>query len=166
VDLTELTNFLAAISSVAVIAGAGFVVLQLRQNAGILKATLRQERSNSAREDHARIVRQEKGGDVRDWERARTSNWEGLDNSEDDFEARNFAHLYELYGVLVQEEILEFRLTTETLNYLVVTDLEIFRPHSEHLMKLFGLKVNPWGNFEWLAHKVDEYMQEEEKKTS
>jgi hypothetical protein len=170
VDFTELTNFLAAISSVAVIAGAGFVVLQLRQNAVILKATLRQERSNSAfsmlekithesfAKRRARMYEIEK--------RAQASNWVDFDNSEDDFEARNFAYLYELYGVLVQEEILEFRLTAETLKYLVVTDWEIFRPHSEHLMKLFGLKVSPWGNFEWLARKVNEYMQEKEKATS
>ncbi len=167
VDFSELTNFLAAISSVAVIAGAGFVVLQLRQNAGILRATLRQERSNSAFSMLEKITHEsfaKRRARMYEIERkAQASNWEGFDNSEDDFEARNFAYIYELYGVLVREEILEFRLTAETLKYLVVNDWATFKPHSEHIMKTYGLKVNPWEDFEWLAAKVSEHMQEKEK---
>jgi len=166
-DFAEVTNFLAAISSVAVIAGAGFVVVQLRQNARLLQATLRQERANSAfamleKITHESFARRR----ARMWEierKAVASNWEGFDNSPQDFEARNFAYLYELYGVLIKDGILEFPLVAETLKYLVVFDWQSFKPHSEHLMKVFGLKVNPWGNFEWLAGEVNRYIQDKEK---
>ena len=47
-DLSSITNFLSAIGSVAVIAGAIFVVFQLRQNAKLIEATMHQNRSNIA----------------------------------------------------------------------------------------------------------------------
>jgi hypothetical protein len=39
-DLSEVVTVLSAISSMAVIAGAGFIVVQLRQNARLLDASL------------------------------------------------------------------------------------------------------------------------------
>ena len=34
-------------------------------------------------------------------------NWEGFDDSTDDFEIRNFAYMYDLYGGLPKEGLLE-----------------------------------------------------------
>jgi hypothetical protein len=48
VDLSTLINFLSAISSIAVILGAIFVVFQLRQNAKLIQLTIRENRSNIA----------------------------------------------------------------------------------------------------------------------
>jgi hypothetical protein len=48
VDFSSVVTALSAISPIAVIAGTGFAVIQLRQNAGLLNATLRQVKKEAA----------------------------------------------------------------------------------------------------------------------
>ncbi len=94
--------------------------------------------------------------------RYQAANWEGFLDSADDFEVRNFAYLYELYGLIVREGIIDFRLVAETLKYIVVYDWKVFEPVSRFLIGKYGMKLNPWGSFEWLAKETQKYLSEKE----
>ena len=156
-------TFLSGISSIAVIAGAIFVVFQLRQNAKLIEATIHENRSNIALAllerltDESFAVRRKKMHEV--VKKYRDANWEGFDDSMDDFEVRNFAYIYELLGQLAKDKIVDLSTVRNALQYLVVFDWEAFAPVTNHLMERFKLAVNPWENFEWLAQETKRYME-------
>jgi hypothetical protein len=87
-------------------------------------------------------------------------NWEGFDDSIADFEARNFAYMYELFGQLAKNDVVEFPMLAEALKYLVVVDWRIFEPLSRHLSERYKIKINAWENFEWFAKETENYMRE------
>ena len=89
-----------------------------------------------------------------------------FDDSLDDFEARNFAYIYELIGQLTRDKIVDLRTIRNALQYLVVIDWDIFSPLSKHLMERYNLSANPWANFEWLAEETRKHMQMREKSAS
>ncbi len=158
----EVVTVLGAISSIAVIAGAGFIVVQLRQNATLLKATLRQERKQAAFSMLEKLTHESfatrRANFYQAIKKYRAVDWKDFDDSPTDFEVRNFAYFYELYGQLVRDGTIEFAMVADMLQYLVVYDWKTFEPVSDHLMKRFGLRVSPWHNFEWLAKKTEEHM--------
>jgi len=170
VDLSQLAVDLSAISSIAVIAGAGFVVIQLRQNAGILNASLRQEKKEAAytmlerltdesfarrRANFYKVIDKYNKGELKDF-----------DDSEEDFEVRNFAYMYELYGQLVKEGMIDFHTVAEMLQYLAVLDWKKFEPISNHYRERWGLKTGWWKNFAWLARETEKYMSKKEETSS
>jgi hypothetical protein len=166
IGLPDVVNFLSAISSIAVIAGAGFIVLQLRQNARLIEASTQQQKADAAfsmleKITHESFARR-RYNMYEVVKRYQAKNWEGFLDSSDDFEVRNFAYLYELYGLLVKEGLIEFRLVAETLKYLVVFDWKAFEPACTYLVGKYGLKANPWGSFEWLAQQTQKYLAEKE----
>ena len=55
-DLSQVSLFLIAVSSVAVIADGIFVVFQLRQNARLIKATIQENKSSIAFSMLERII--------------------------------------------------------------------------------------------------------------
>ncbi len=149
-----------------VILGAIFVVFQLRQNAKLIQVTIHENRSSIAFALLEKItdenfpVRRKKMHDV--IKEAREKNWEGFDNSLDDFEARNFAYIYELIGQLTRDNIVDLHTIRNALQYLVVVDWDAFAPLSRHLMEVFKLKVNPRPNFEWLVEETRRSMESRE----
>jgi hypothetical protein len=159
--------WLSAVSSIAVIAGAFFVIFQLRQNAKLIEATMLTNKSNTAVSllekltDESFPRRRKNMHDV--IKKASQNNWVGFDDSLDDFEVRNFAYSYELIGQLVREKVIDLATIRNALQNLVVIDWEAFSPLSAHLMQRFNIKVNPWQNFEWLASETRKYMQERER---
>jgi len=170
VDLSQLTVDLSAISSIAIIAGAGFVIIQLRQNAGILNASLRQEKKEAAysmlerltdesyprrRANFYRVIEKYKRGELKDF-----------DDGQDDFEVRNFAYIYELYGQLVKEGMIDFHTVAEMLQYLAVLDWKEFEPLANYYRQRWGLKVGWWKNFAWLAKETEKYMSKREETAS
>jgi hypothetical protein len=167
-DLSTLINYLSAISSIAVILGAIFVVFQLRQNAKLIQLTIHENRSSIAFAllekitDESFALRRKKMHDV--IKNTREANWAGFDDSLDDFEARNFAYIYELIGQLTKDNIVDLRTIRNALQYLVVTDWDAFSPLSKHLMERFKLTVNPWGSFEWLADETRRHLMMKEQK--
>lgn len=168
VALPDIVNFLGAISSIAIIAGAGFVVIQLRQNANLLKASLRQDKREAAFSMLERLTDESfpkrRTNFYRVIEKYKKENWEGFDDSGDDFEARNFAYIYELYGQMVREGIIEFRHVADMLQYLAVFDWKEFEPLSEHYSERWGAgRVAWWRNFAWLAEESEKYMLKREK---
>jgi hypothetical protein len=147
-------------------AGAMFVVFQLRQNGRLLEATLKENRTNVAIALIERITdesfprRRKHMYDV--VEKYSRIKWEGFDGSLDDFEVRNFAYMYELMGQLAREGIVDLSTLTSSLQYLVVYDWQTFAPVAKHLVESYGIKVNPWGSFEWLADETKKYMEQKQ----
>jgi hypothetical protein len=90
-------------------------------------------------------------------------NWEGFDDSLEDYEARNFGYIYELIGELVKEGIIDLTVAVHSLRYLLVFDWQRFEPLTKHLMERYKVPVNPYENFEWLAGETRKYLQTQGK---
>jgi hypothetical protein len=166
-SLANITLILSAISSIAVIAGAIFVVFQLRQNGRLIRLQLHENRSNIAFAllekvtDESFAQRRKKMHDV--IRKYSERNWEGFDDSLEDFEARNFAYTYELMGQFVKDGIVDGQTMMNALQYLVVVDWNAFAPLSDHLMQRFKISVTPWQNFRWLAEETRKQMERRER---
>jgi hypothetical protein len=164
--ISEITFILSAVSSVAVVAGAFFIVLQLRQNAKLIQATLSQNRNDAAfnvleRLTHEGTARRRK--QLRDVSESRVQNgWDGYFGSLDDFEIRSFAYTYELIGQFVREGIVDLDLVTHMMSYGIVADWLAFRPIAEYLNFRFETKVSPWIHFQWLAEKCRQHLDSQE----
>ena len=165
-SIPEITFILSAISSAAVIAGAFFIVLQLRQNAKLIQATLAQNRNDAAFSILERLTqeswarRRKQLHDVSSQRKA--GNWEGYFGTLEDFEVRNFAYQYELIGQFVREGIIDLDLITHMLSYVIVTDWLAFRPIADFLYTRFETNTNPWIHFQWLAEKCRQHLDSPE----
>ena len=165
VDLSFLVSDLSAISSIAVILGAVFVIFQLRQNARLIKTANFETKANMSfsvleiitEESFARR-RKNMHDAIKKYSQI---NWEGFDDSLEDFEARNFGYIYELIGELVREGIIDFTIAIHSLRYLLVFDWQRFEPLVKHLMERYKVPVNPYENFEWLAQETRRYLESE-----
>jgi hypothetical protein len=161
-DLSEITFILGAISSAAVIAGAIFIVFQLRQNAKLIEATLAQNRNDAAFNILDRLTQEgaaRRRKQLHDISQTRTRNgWDGYFGSLEDFEIRSFAYQYELIGQFVREGIVDLDLVTHMMSYGIVADWLAFRPIAEHLNSRFEAKTSPWIHFQWLADKCREHL--------
>ena len=163
VDLSFLVADLSAISSVSVILGAVFVIFQLRQNARLIKTANFETKANISfsvleivtEESFARR-RKSMHDAIKKYSQ---NNWEGFDDSLEDFEARNFGYIYELIGELVREGIIDFTIAIHSLRYLLVFDWQRFEPLVKHLMERYKVPVNPYENFEWLARETRKYLE-------
>jgi hypothetical protein len=164
VDSSAIINYLSAISSIAVILGAIFVVFQLRQNSREIELQVRQNRANIALAlldkltDQTFPARRKRMHDS--IKKAIASNWEGFDDSMDDFEARNFAYIYELIGQLARENVVDVELLRSALQTLVIADWDAFSPLTRHLMEKNKSAYHSWKNFEWLATENRKSLQD------
>jgi hypothetical protein len=165
-DISEVTLILGAVSSAAVVAGAFFIVLQLRQNARLIQATLAQNRNDAAftileRLTHESTARRRK--QLRDVSQRRAAgDWDGFYGSLEDFEIRSFAYQYELIGQFAREGIVGIDLVTHMMSYAIVTDWLAFRPISDYLNHQFDTKTSPWIHFQWLAEKCRQHLDSAE----
>ncbi|HVH14844.1 MAG TPA: hypothetical protein VNA15_03890, partial [Candidatus Angelobacter sp.] len=163
VDLGFLVSDLSAISSIAVILGAVFVIFQLRQNARLIRTANFETKANMSfsvlelitEESFARR-RKSMHDAVKKYSEI---NWEGFDDTIEDFEARNFGYIYELIGELVREGIIDFTIAIHSLRYLLVFDWQRFEPLVKHLMERYKVPVNPYENFEWLAQETRKFLE-------
>jgi len=163
VDLSFLVSDLSAISSIAVILGAVFVIFQLRQNARLIKTANFETKANMSfsvleiitEESFARR-RKNMHDAIKKYSQI---NWEGFDDSLEDFEARNFGYIYELIGELVREGIIDLTIAIHSLRYLLVFDWQRFEPLVKHIMERYKVPVNPYENFEWLAQETRKYLE-------
>ena len=165
VTLSDVITVLSASSSIAVILGAIFIVFQMRQNARLIEATLKEERSNVALSLLERITdesfprRRRRMFEI--LERFKATNWAGAFESADDLEVRNFAYLYELTGLMVENGLVDLELVLDTLQYLVVRDWQIFAPHAAFIKSKYDVSFDAWGRFEWLAAQAKEHLEKE-----
>jgi hypothetical protein len=168
VDTSYIVQFLSAISSVAVIAGAIFIVFQLRQNARLIQATIHETKASTSialleKITDESFARRRKA--MRDTVKKYAAlNWQGFDDSLEDFEARNFAYTYELIGQLARQGIIDLDIVRDALQYLVVFDWDAFAPLLPHLMerRKEKINVNIFANFQWLADTNREHMKRKE----
>ncbi len=86
-------------------------------------------------------------------------NWEGFIGTMEDFEARNYAYMFELFGQFVRDGIVDKKTVMDALKYIVVYDWRTMEPMLRHLNELYGLRGDPWGNFEWLAAETEKYLK-------
>jgi hypothetical protein len=167
VDLAAITADLSAVSSIAIILGAVFVVFQLRQNARLIRTANFETKANISFSVLEKITEES-------FARRRKSmhdaikkysqiNWEGFDDTLEDYEARNFGYIYELIGELVKEGIIDLTVAVHSLRYLLVFDWQRFEPLTKHLMERYKVPVNPYENFEWLARETRKYLQTQGK---
>ncbi len=167
VTLSDVITILSASSSIAVILGAIFIVFQMRQNARLIEATLRQERSNVALSLLERITdesfprRRKRMFEI--LERFRATNWADAFETEEDLEVRNFAYLYELIGLMVEKGLVDLELVLDTLQYLVVRDWQVFAPHAAYIKGKYDVAFDAWGRFEWLAEQAQEHLEKEHR---
>jgi hypothetical protein len=155
-DLSAIINFLSAISSIAVIAGAVFIVLQLRHNAKEMKSDVALTLLEKITDESFPRRRKNMHEVVMKYS---SNNWQGFDDTIDDYEARNFAYQYELMGQFVKAGLVDKKLVMNALQGLVVVDWRAFGPLNKHLEERYKSAVSPWRNFEWLAQETLEYMQ-------
>jgi hypothetical protein len=167
-DLSSVIAFLSSVSSIAVIAGAVFIVFQLRQNAKLIEATIFENKSNIGFSVLEKITdesfarrRKEMYEAVKKYA---GNNWKDFDDSLDDFQVRNFAYVYELIGQLAREKIIDLDMVVNALQYLVIVDWQTFSPLCKHLLERYGLAVNPRQNFQWLADESKKRMDAREAK--
>lgn len=165
-DISDITFILSAISSAAVIAGAFFIVLQLRQNARLIEATLAENRNNAAFSILERLTAESSARrrkQLHDVSALRSKgNWEGYYGSLEDFEIRTFAYQYELIGQFARDGIVDLELITHMMSYGIVLDWLAFRPIEEFLIGKFETKINPWIHFQWLADRCREHLDSEQ----
>jgi hypothetical protein len=167
VDISFLVSDLSAISSIAVILGAVFVIFQLRQNARLIRTANFETKANMSfsvlelitEESFARR-RKNMHDAIKKYSQI---NWEGFDDSLEDFEARNFGYIYELIGELVREGIIDLTIAIHSLRYLLVYDWQRFEPLVKHIMERYKVPVNPYDNFEWLAQQTRKYLESQGK---
>jgi hypothetical protein len=161
----EITFILSAISSAAVIAGAFFIVFQLRQNAQLIAATLAQNRNDVAFNilghltDQNFVHMRKKLRDLA--ARVGKDGWDEFYGTLDDYELRGFALQYEILGQFVRHKIVDIDLVTHMMAYIIVTDWLAFRPFAEYLIFRFEVKTSPFIHFQWLAEKCREHIESE-----
>ncbi|HMK94912.1 MAG TPA: hypothetical protein VK536_05870 [Candidatus Limnocylindrales bacterium] len=170
-DFSGLSQVLTAISSISVILGVVFVVIQLRQNNKLIElnakqneATLRELKSNISFELLEKLT-DESYARRRSfmWQTVKkyqAVNWEGFDDSADDFEVRNFAYMYDLFGQLAKEGLVDLATLARTFKYMVALDWQAFEPASKHINERYGLEQNEiFSNFEWLAIETEKILK-------
>ena len=168
-SVTDLESLLKTISSIAVIAGTFFVVLQLRLNAKMV-------RSRNAFDLIGKVI--DPSFPVRRHLLYRVSekyaggDWTGFDRSLDDFEVRNFANIYEQLGLLVKKGVVDIQDVMEALSVQPYADWLTFQPIRKHIMEEAGRRVPAlatnvagidsiyWPNFKWLAEESGKWMRE------
>lgn len=171
-SIASLIQVLSAISSIAVILGAIFVVVQLRQNSKLIdlnakltEATFRQVKSDISFELLEKMTddsfARRRSHMYQTAKKYQALNWEGFDDSLDDFEVRNFAYMYDLFGQLARDGLIDIITLTRTFKYLVILDWQAFEPIAKHIQKRYGFKRNEiFQNFEWLANQTNRILRE------
>ena len=151
------------------IAGTILVVLQLRVNA-------RNVRSRNAFDLTAKVIdpsfphRRHLLYEVA--ARHADGNWDGFDRSQDDFEVRNFANIYEQLGLLARKGVVDVEDVLDALSAQPFADWRTFQPIRAQIMREAG-KAYPaladdqpgldavyWPNFAWLAEKSRRWVLE------
>jgi hypothetical protein len=157
VSVSDVVTWLAAVSSLAVIVGVGFVVLQLRQNARLLEATLRQQRSDVTLSILERITDESFPRRRAEMHRIMAhlteTDWKGTFETPEAFEVRNFAHIYDLIGVMAKYQLIDLDLLTDVLQGVIIRDWEVFGPYAKRMRAEYGFP-RAYANFEWLAGEI------------
>jgi len=173
VDFTDVLQILNGVSAVAVLLGVVFVVFQLRQNNKIIQASNRQVEA-SVQQNKSSVVLSmvERFTDDSFTIRRKTirdivkkysgSNWEGFDDTSDDFEVRAFGSYYEFAGYLARTGMVDPEILQNVLGHRITHDWEAMAAAVEYYRQ-HQRKKYIFANFEWLAGETQKFLQEKEK---
>ncbi|HXW67321.1 MAG TPA: DUF4760 domain-containing protein [Thermoplasmata archaeon] len=157
VSVSDVVTWLAAVSSLAVIVGVGFVVLQLRQNARLLEATLRQQRSDVTLSILERITDESFPRRRSEMHRIlhhfAETDWKDAFGSPEGFEVRNFAQIYDLIAVMAKHQFIDLALLSDIMQGVIIRDWEVFAPYAKRIRAEYGFS-RAYANFEWLAGEI------------
>jgi hypothetical protein len=67
--------------------------------------------------------------------------------------------MFELFGQLVKDGIMDRKTVMNALKYIVVFDWKAMEPMIRYLNREYNLKASPWENFEWLAKETEKYLK-------
>jgi hypothetical protein len=169
-DLPTIYAILGAASSAAVVMSAIFVLIQLRQNGRLLRATLRQQQATFSLTFLERITDESfprrRARMFILMQKFKESGWKDVFETPEDFEVRNFAYFYELLGQMARSEIVDLETVLDSLQFIVVRDWQVFEPHAAFIASKYDLDIKTYRNFEWLAVEARLHMahrSEEEK---
>jgi hypothetical protein len=175
VDNTTISTILiilGAASSGAVVMSAVLVLIQLRQNARLLEATLKQSKATFSLGVLERITDESfprrRAQMFVTLQKFRETDWKDAFESPEDLEVRNFTYLYELLGQMARQEIVDLEIVLDSLQYIVVRDWQVFEPHARFISKQYNLDYHAYSNFEWLAKEARLHMahRTEEQKSN
>ena len=156
--MSGIVNILQAISPIAVIAGASLVVFQLRHSARAIKSNIALSLLEKITDESFPRRRKNMHDIVRKYN---DNNWEGFDDSMDDYEVRNFAYQYELIGQFVGAGLVDKKIVMNALQGIMVVDWRAFGPLNKHLEDRYKSEVSPWRNFEWLSKETEAYVRKQ-----
>jgi hypothetical protein len=162
VDVPTVIAILSASSSAAVVMSAVFVLIQLRQNARLLQATINQSQATFSLNFLERITNESfprrRARMFVLLQKFRETEYKDVFESPDDFEVRNFAYFYELLGQMARSKIVDLEIVLDSLQYIVVRDWQVFEAHAKFIAKQYDLQFNTYRNFEWLAAEARLHM--------
>jgi hypothetical protein len=169
VDVSSILQVLSGASTIAVILGIPFILLQMRQNARMLETANRQtelvalqNRSqvllNLAEHmtDHDFIMARKEVRDI--IATHTTSGWDGFVNSTDGFEVRAFAVQYESAAIMAKLGLIDEATLMQTLGFTIVVDWMALRPALAVFETAWGPMTFP--NFRELAEHSERYWRE------
>lgn len=162
VDVTTVIEILSASSSAAVVLSALFVLIQLRQNARLLQATLNQSKASFSLNVLEKITDESfprrRARMFLTIQKFRETDWKDAFESQEDLEVRNFTYVYELLGQMARQEIVDLEMVLDSLQYIVVRDWQVFEPHAVYIRERYGVDFQAYANFEWLAKEARLHM--------
>ena len=101
-----------------------------------------------------------------------SGDWTGFDRSQEDFEVRNYASIYEQLGLLVRRGLVEVDVVNGAMSAQLYADWSVFEPIRAHIIEESGQRFQIlapdqpgvediyWPNFKWLAAQNLEWIRQ------
>jgi hypothetical protein len=166
VDLSFVLEVLSGASTIAVILGIPFILLQMRQNARLVEAANRQTELVAQQNRSIVLLNLAEHMTDRDFVLQRkavrdivakfaASGWESFVESTDGFEVRAFAIQYESAALMTKLGLIDDATMIETLGFTIVIDWYALRPAIAAFEQVWGSNTFP--NFRALALRSEAY---------
>ncbi len=94
------------------------------------------------------------------------NQWEGFDDTRDDFELRAFGSYYEFIAYFAKEGVVELRTLQDVLGHRILLDWDAFYPAVEYYRTRGIKRKYIFQNFEWLQQETRKYLEAKEKELS
>jgi hypothetical protein len=169
VDLSYVLEALSGASTIAVILGIPFIVLQMRQNGRMVEAANRQAELVALQNRSQVVLAIAEQLTDRDFifqrkavhdliPRQQASRWEGFVESADGFEVRALAVQYESIALMAKLGIVEASTLHEALGYTIIADWRAVAATVPAFEKAWGMSAFP--NFRALAEGAEKYWKD------
>jgi hypothetical protein len=169
VDLAFILEVLSGASTIAVILGIPFILLQMRQNARLVEAANRQAELVSQQNRSMVLLNIAEHMTDRDFILQRKlvrdimakfvdQGWDSFVDSTEGFEVRAFAIQYESAAIMAKLGLIDETTLIETLGFTIAIDWMALRPAMAAFEKVWGPMTFP--NFRRVALRSEEYWKE------